>query len=238
MSGPPQEIMSQAISESQVEEYRSTDEDSDDFSYRSISRAAMLCLVFGLFGLLAWISPLLLFMPAIAAVFGFIALANIKKYPNELVGKSFAWVGLVLSVAILIASPIRHVYVYYTEVPEGFERVSFGSLKSRMGEPDFPTPEAVALNGKKVFLKGYIHPTSISSNSTKSFVLVPDWGTCCFGTQPPLTHMIQVRLVNDGYAYKSVRQHSIAGTFEVHPYVKPVEGLEGVYYEFEAEHFQ
>lgn len=238
MNGLPRETMSQAISESQVEVYDSAEEDSDEFSYKSLSRAAMLCLIFGLFGLLAWISPLLLFLPAVACVFGMIALANIKRYPSELVGKPIAWVGLTLSVAILIASPIRHVYIYYTEVPEGYERVSFGSLKSRMGDPDFPTPEAIALNGKKVFLKGYIHPTSISSNSSKTFVLVPDWGTCCFGTQPPLTHMIQVRLVNDGFAYKSVRQHAIAGTFEVHPYVKPVEGLEGVFYEFEAEHFQ
>ena len=171
-------------------------------------------------------------------MFGLVALGNIKKYPTELSGKSIAMIGLVLSVAILVGSPVRHIYIYYTEVPEGFERISFGSLKSRMGEPDYPTPEAIKLNGKKVFLKGYIHPTSISSNTTKTFVLVPDWSTCCFGTQPPLTHMIQVRLVNDGYAYKSVRQHSIAGTLDVHLYVKPIEGLEGVYYEFEAEHFQ
>ncbi len=230
--------MTQAISEAQSVDYGSPEEDSDEFTYKSLSRAAMLCIVFGLFGLLAWISPLLLFLPAVGLLFGVVALANIKKYPNELIGKPFALVGMFFCVSILIASPIRHIYIYYTEVPEGFERVSFGSLKSRMGEPDFPTEEAIALNGKKVFLKGYIHPTSISSNSTKTFVLVPDWGTCCFGTQPPLTHMIQVRLVNDGYAYKSVRQHSVAGTLEVHPYVKPVEGLEGVFYEFEAEHFQ
>ena len=139
---------------------------------------------------------------------------------------------------MLVGSPTRHIYIYNTEVPDGFERVQFAVLKSEMGEPDFPTQDAIALNGKKVFLKGYIHPTSISSISSKTFVLVPDWGTCCFGTQPPLTHMIQVRLVNEAYAYKSVRQHSIAGTFEVHPYLKPVEGLEGVFYEFEAEHFQ
>jgi len=231
--------MNQAISDSKATEanYYVSD-DSEDFTYKSLSRAGVLCLVFGLFGLLAWISPLLLFLPAIGLFFGLVALRNLKKYPNELIGTSVAWLGILLSVAILIASPGRHINIYNTEVPEGFERVQFASLKSQMGAPDFPTAEAIALNGKKVFLKGYIHPTSISSNSSKTFVFVPDWGTCCFGTQPPLTHMIQVRLVNDGFAFKSVRQHSIAGTLEVHPYIKPVEGLEGVYYEFEAEHFQ
>ena len=53
--------MTQAISESQVDDYVGSGEDSEEFSYKSLSRAAMLSLVFGLFGLLAWISPLLLF---------------------------------------------------------------------------------------------------------------------------------------------------------------------------------
>jgi Protein of unknown function (DUF3299) len=228
--------MSQDISDSNETQYAV--EDSDDFVYKSLSRAAMLSLVFGLFSLLAWISPMLLFLPAIGLVFGIVAISNLKRYPNELIGTPIAWIGLVVSSVILIASPAKHIYVYNTEVPEGFERVQFAALKSPIPEFDFPTPEARALNGKKIFLKGYVHPTSISSGSSKTFVLVPDWGTCCFGTQPPLTHMIQVRLVNDGYAYKSVRQHSLAGTFEVHDYKRPVEGLDGVYYELEAEHFQ
>ena len=231
--------MTQAISNSYaVDVDYDVSDDSDDFAYKSLSRAGVLSLVFGLFGLLAWISPLLLFLPAIGFVFGLVALRNLKKYPNELIGTPVAWLGIVLSATILIGSPSRHIYIYNTEVPEGFERVQFATLTSRMGAPDVPPQEAYALNGKKVFLKGYIHPTSISSNSSKTFVMVPDWGTCCFGTQPPLTHMIQVKLVSDEFAYKSQRMHAIAGTLEVHPYVRPVEGLEGVFYEFEAEHFQ
>jgi hypothetical protein len=228
--------MTQDISDSEEAQYVA--EDSDDFVYKSLSRAAMLSLIFGLFSLLAWISPMLLFLPVIGLTFGFAGLSNLKRYPNELIGTPIAWIGLAMSVVILIASPAKHIYVYYTEVPEGFERVQFAALKSPTPEFDFPTPEARALNGKKIFLKGYVHPTSVSSSSSKTFVLVPDFGTCCFGTQPPLTHMIQVRLVNDGYAYKDLRQHSLAGIFEVHDYKRPVEGLDGVYYELEAEHFQ
>lgn len=228
--------MTQALSQTNEASY--SNNDSDDFAYKSLSRAGTLSLVFGLFGLLAWISPLLLFLPLVGFVFGVVSLRNIKKYPNELIGAPVAWTGLLLSFVMVVCSPTRHIYIYYTEVPEGFERVQFAVLNSPKGSPDIPTPEAIAMNGKKVFLKGYIHPTSISSSSAKSFVLVPDMGTCCFGTQPPLTNMIQVRLVNDAYAFKSLRLHSIAGTLEVLPYLKPVEGLEGVYYEFEAEHFQ
>jgi len=228
--------MNQDTSDANDAQY--AERDSDDFVYKSLSRAAMLSLVFGLFSLLAWISPMLLFLPVIGLVFGFVGLGNLKRYPNELIGTPVAWIGLVMSLVILVASPAKHIYVYNTEVPEGFERVQFTVLNSPIPEFDFPTPEARALNGKKIFLKGYVHPTSISSNSSKTFVLVPDFGTCCFGTQPKLTHMIQVRLVNDGYAYKDLRQHSLAGTFEVHDYKRLVEGLDGVYYELEAEHFQ
>ena len=228
--------MTQALSQTDEADY--ANEESDDFAYKSLSRAGTLSLVFGVFGFLAWISPLLLFLPAVGFVFGVVSLRNLKKYPNELIGKPVAWAGVLLSAAMIVCSPARHIYIYYTEVPDGFERVQFAVLNSPTGAPDIPTPEAIAMNGKKVFLKGYIHPTSISSGSAKTFVLVPDMGTCCFGTQPPLTNMIQVRLVNEAYAYKSLRLHAIAGTIEVLPYLKPVEGLEGVYYEFEAEHFQ
>ena len=199
--------MTQDISDSEEAQYVA--EDSDDFVYKSLSRAAMLSLIFGLFSLLAWISPMLLFLPVIGLTFGLVGLSNLKRYPNELIGTPIAWIGLAMSVVILIASPAKHIYVYYTEVPEGFERVQFAALKSPTPEFDFPTPEARALNGKKIFLKGYVHPTSVSSSSSKTFVLVPDFGTCCFGTQPPLTHMIQVRLVNDGYAYKDLRSKSM-----------------------------
>ncbi len=50
--------------------------------------------------------------------------------------------------------------------------------------------------------------------------------------------MIEVHLVNDKYASKSFRQHSLAGTFTVIPQGKAVEGFTGVYYQLEAEHFQ
>ena len=229
--------MSQAISDPQSSSSTPYQQD-DEFAYKSMSRAAVLSFAFGLFGLLAWISPLLLFLPACGVVFGIVAFRNLKKFPNELIGSGIARIGMILSVCLLVASPIRHIYIYNTEVPEGYERIQFAWLKSATGAPDFPTPEAIALNGQKVFLKGYIHPTSVASNAAKTFVLVPDISTCCFGGQPPLTHMIEVKLVNDTYAGKSLRCFSLAGILEVHPYLKPVEGLEGVFYQLEAEHFE
>lgn len=206
--------------------------------YRSLSRSAVLSLAFGLLGLLSWYSPLLLFLPALSFIFAVIAFRNFAKYPSELSGKNLAKIGFAVSLLVLAIAPARHIYIYYTEVPEGFERISFYSLTNPSSAPQFPTEIAMSLNGKKVFVKGYIHPTSLSSNASKSFVLVPDITTCCFGGQPPLTHMIEVRLVNEHFASKDLRLHSLAGTLSVHPYLKSIEGLQGAYYEIEAEHFQ
>lgn len=229
--------MNQAILEPRISS-EPIDPDAPELDYRSMSRAAVLSFVFGLFGLLAWMSPLLMFLPLCGLVFSLLAFRAFKKYPTELMGKVPATLGLVLGGTMCLAAPAKHTYIYYTEVPEGYERIQFSWLTSPTGAPDVPTEQAIALNGKKVFLKGYIHPTSISSSTAKTFVLVPDLGTCCFGTQPPLTHMIEVRLVADKFASKSYRQFSMAGILDVTPNLKPIEGLKGVYYQLEAEHFQ
>ncbi len=231
MLSPESNTQRSALSESAFEQ-------EDEFSYKAISRSGVLSVVFGIFGLLAWMFPLLVILPLLALVFALVSFYNFKKYPTELTGKIWARIGLVLGGALLILAPARHTYIYYTEVPEGYERVSFSALKSPPGAPDVPTLPAVALNGKKIFLKGYIHPTSLASMNAKSFVLVPDWATCCFGEQPPLTHMVEVRLLNEKYASRSFRQHSLAGTFEVTPHLKQVDGLTGVYYILEADHFE
>jgi hypothetical protein len=50
--------------------------------------------------------------------------------------------------------------------------------------------------------------------------------------------MIEVRLRGDKFAQKSFRRHSLAGTLQVRPYIKPIDGLEGVFYELDADVFQ
>ena len=66
--------MTQALSQTDEADY--ANEESDDFAYKSLSRAGTLSLVFGVFGFLAWISPLLLFLPAVGFVFGVVSLRN------------------------------------------------------------------------------------------------------------------------------------------------------------------
>lgn len=203
--------------------------------YRSVSRAAVVSVILSVFGLLSFTSYLLLGFSILGLIVAIVSFSGFRKYPDELLGKPFAYAGALLAGFALIAAPAWHLYVYATEVPEGYTRVEFATLKSGKNEPDMPGEEALQLDGEQVFIKGYIHPTSMDTMMAKRFVLVPDLGTCCFGGQPPLTHMIEVTLSGDQYATKSYRQQRLAGELNVNPNLKPVNGLTGVYYQLRAD---
>ena len=203
--------------------------------YQSISRAAIASAVFGVLGLSAFSIWPLVALPLLGVVLALVAFRGFQKFPEELLGKPLAVAGLVLCGLTCVLAPAYHRYVYMTEVPDGYTRVDFESLKSKLGEPDVPPSDVLALDGKQVFIKGYIHPTSMDTMLAKRFVLVPDLGTCCFGGQPPLTHMIEVSLTGDQHAQKSYRRQRLAGTLHVNPYMKPVDGLTGVFYQLQAD---
>jgi hypothetical protein len=203
--------------------------------YRSVSRAAIASLVLGVLGLASFPVLFLLILPILGVVFAILAFAAFRRFPEELLGKPLAVAGLVLCGTTCLLAPTYHIYVYMTEVPEGYQRIDFGALKSGLGQPDIPPTAAIELDGKKIFIKGYIHPTSMDTVLAKRFVLVPDLGTCCFGGQPPLTHMIEVSLSGDQRARKSYRKQRLAGTLSVNPNLKPIEGLTGVFYQLRAD---
>ena len=203
--------------------------------YQSVSQAAVASLVLALFGLTSFIFIPMLALPIAGIVFAFIAFNAFRKFPGEYLGHPMAYTGAALCGLTLLIAPAWHTYIYLTEVPEGYERVDFGSFLSAPGRPDAPTQAAIDLNGEQIFIKGYIHPTSMDSLHAKRFVIVPDLGTCCFGNQPPLTHMIEVSLSGDQYATKSYRRQRLAGTLRVNQNLKPIEGLTGVFYQLKAD---
>ena len=215
--------------------YQSPVSSADDLVYQSVSRAAVGSLLLAVLGLLSFLLVGLVMLPAVGLILGINALLSIRKYPDELLGKSLANIGIALSLVTLIAAPAYHAYVYATEVPAGYERIAFATLTSAKDAPDMPSAEALQLDGKKIFVKGYIHPTSMDAPRAKKFVLVPDLGTCCFGGQPPLTHMIEVTLSGDDFAMKSMRTQKLSGTLRVNRQLKPIEGLQGVYYTLQAD---
>lgn len=208
---------------------------SDNLVYQSVSRAAVGSLLLALLGLMSFLLVGLVILPVVALVLGINALLSIRKYPDELLGKPLAQVGIAFSLLTIVTAPAYHAYVYATEVPAGYERIAFATLTSPKNAPDMPPAQALELDGKKIFVKGYIHPTSMDAPRAKKFVLVPDLGTCCFGGQPPLTHMIEVTLTGDDFAKKSMRTQKLSGTLRVNRQLKPIEGLQGVYYTLQVD---
>jgi hypothetical protein len=113
------------------------------------------------------------------------SLGRIRREPELYAGRPLALIGLMISAACLVGGMSYGGYVYATEVPDGYTRISFGRMKpdeiQERGNVKVP-PEIAALDGKKVFIKGYIRPDSITvSRGIDRFLLVRDNNQCCFG---------------------------------------------------------
>ncbi len=207
----------------------STAADAVEFPYRAISPWAILSLIFAglaLIGLLWWPALVVTFLGIIAAVAG---IRSIKKYPDEFSGGSLVMAALGLNLLLLVGGAARHAYIYATEVPDGYERVAFYQLQQPDDAPDVPADLAFEIDGKPVFLKGYIHPLS-GSGMLRQFILVPDLGTCCFGGQPKATDMIEVTLRNGQTVRAGFVKKKLAGDFKLNSAAREVNGFENAIY--------
>lgn len=174
-------------------------------------------------------------LPLFGLLMGGIGLSNIRKYPAELTGLTAAGLGTLLGATLFVGGVACHALIYSTEVPDGYERLSFEVLKAGAQMPDVPPAEAQAMDGKRVFIKGYIYPGQ-QRFDLKQFVLVPDIGTCCFGGSPKQTHMVEVTLEGDVTLDYSMTKRRLAGVLKVNPTLQPVQGRPGVYYQLIADY--
>ena len=212
--------------------------ESEEVSYRSLNRAALMSLIVGGLSLLSFLFSTLIAVGVVGVVLALTGLSQIRKYPLEYSGAAVAKLGLILSLVAIVGGTGWHSYVYATEVPEGFERVSWYELQPVREHPELPfSPRAMELDGKPVFVKGYIYPDD-TLGERQQFVLVPDMGTCCFGGQPKLTDMIEVTLDEPLRVTYSRKQQKLAGILEVDQRLKRVDGLDGVYFRLKASYLK
>ena len=221
-------------------EFQSTSQ-NDSYSndeFKSVSKAAVACLVFAILSAGAFMAQLFVLLPIIGIGCGVTALAGIKRYPEELVGKTPARIGLLVCVVMLISSVSMHGYIYLTEVPPDHRRISFADLRNNK-KTNLPYSEkAKALDGEKVFIKGYVRPPSGKKKRLKNFIMVGDFGDCCFGGSPKITEVIAVKISSDDTVDYSYGLRRIGGTFRLNPNTRPVNEKEvpQVFYEIEANH--
>jgi hypothetical protein len=179
-------------------------DDQADIEYRSLSAAAIASVVFGLLSLLVVVAGRSSFesalaaspLPLIGAALGIVALRSINAAPDARSGRAAAIAGIALSMVFLAAGLAYAGYVHATEVPDGYIRTSFAEFKPDehdiRGNRPVP-PEVAALDGKKVFIKGYFRPDSSRfTSNVREFLLVRDNNQCCFGDMNTVQFFDQV----------------------------------------------
>lgn len=156
------------------------------------------------------------------------ALARIRREPDRYSGQGMARIGLIISLVLLVGGVGYGGYVYATEVPDGYSRISFNSMKpddlqERSGM--IVPPDVSSLEGKNVFIKGYIRPDSITvPRGIDEFLLVRDNNQCCFGDLSTIKYydQILVKMTGDRRVDFSRGVFSIGGVLHIEPqYARP-----------------
>jgi hypothetical protein len=210
----------------------------DDFSepYRALSASAVVSCVLGLLSILAFADFWLGLIPFLAIATGVFALRKIKSAPEEFTGLNLAKVGLALGIVFWLGGTSWLSYVYATEVPDGYERITYRMLQPGDNDADGAIPaQAASLDGKRVFIKGYIYPPPGSPPYVTRFLLVRDKGDCCFGGNPKITDRILVDIAPPGRLEFNQSLRKLAGTFRLQP-SEAVDAEGGVLYRLEADY--
>jgi Protein of unknown function (DUF3299) len=210
-------------------------EESFDFPYRALSKSAVASVGLAVMGMAGLLLPPALAFSLVGCVLAMWAVRSIRAYPDEFSGLAIAKFGLVFNAVLLVGGIAYHTYVYATEVPEGYTRLNFYDLQQPEGAAQLPTDAALAANGKDVFIKGYVHPTS-GGGKLRRFILVPDAGTCCFGGQPKSSDMIDVTLADGETVKSNLLKKRLAGKFAVMGVGQTIDGFEnGIFYRFKVD---
>ena len=183
----------------------STEIDLDEtIHYRAIHTGAIVGLVLGLVSVFTLLSAsttleaclLVTPIPLLGMFISLRSLAKIRRESDQYTGKWIAVAGLALSTFFLVSGVGYGSYVYTTEVPDGYERISFETLRpteqQERGGVRVP-PEVQELAGKRIFIKGYIRPGSAPVRTgIDRFLLVRDNNQCCFGDLSKVKYFDQI----------------------------------------------
>jgi hypothetical protein len=209
---------------------------NNEFDYRPVPLMAVTGFVLALLSVLSVVVWPVIPVAIVAAVVSGFAWWTIIRSEGAYSGQWLALAGFILPICCAIGGVMYQSYLYANEVPEGYRRVSFSQEISAKGfitdrGTQLPHPDVLALDGQKVFLKGYIYPTNNPYGLTK-FLLLKDNGQCCFGGKPALQDRLTVSL--QGFTFDhTYHKVSVAGTFRLNPNFSGGE-LDSLY-ELEAE---
>ncbi|MBT5019168.1 MAG: hypothetical protein HON04_10520 [Planctomicrobium sp.] len=193
--------------------------DADTFSYRTVPVIAVVGLVISLLSAMSIFIWIALPLCAIGLIVSTLSFFVIRRNRDIYSGTMVALSGMLLSASFLISGVSYQVYTYQTEVPEGYERISFVNDISDKGiitQNGYQTihPDIAKLDGKKIFLKGYIYQTG-KLRDLESFLLVKDNQSCCFGATPAIIDRMGVVMDPDKAIDYKAGKVGVAGTFRL-----------------------
>lgn len=205
---------------------------TNEFNYRPVPPLVPISAAFIFLSPLAFAWDTMTVVPLVGTVLAVLAWRQVRRSPREFSGQKIAGICAVVLLTTTVAAAGFHVYNFATEVPEGFQRVSFPNDISSKG---FVTvegqtklhPDVEQLAGKPLFLKGFMYPTKQTEGIT-SFVLCKDRDECCFGGQPKQSDMIFVQMPEGKTATHWNGLVTVAGSFTAQPSVDET-GLNPVY---------
>jgi hypothetical protein len=195
------------------------------FDYRPIPFSAIVGGVLAVLSAGALLIWLAIPLAVVAAVVCLAAVITIVRSQGEYAGLWLAAGGLAFSVVMGAAGTVLTVHRYRAELPPGYERVSFArDISARgIGQQEHEgrlafliPPEVRALEGKPIYLKGFMYPTGREYDLT-TFVLCKDNAQCCFGGQPPLQDMIGVVLTKNRTTDYDSGLIGVAGRLKLNP---------------------
>lgn len=206
-------------------------------AYRTMSATAIVSCVLGMASITALLGfPALFAIPVLGIVAGVVAWRRITSAPDELSGLKVARTGIMASTFFLVAGVAFSAWSYYGEVPDGYTRISYEGELVNEASPDEAAPAAKALDGQRVFIKGYMFPVAHQNGVTK-FLLCRDSGDCCFGNTPKKTHMVYVELVDPMQTEFTTQVRKVGGVFRVAT-ARTAEVNSDVLYRLDADYIQ
>ena len=213
-----------------LEDYADTSAD-DPIQYRAIHTGAIVGLMLGVLSVFTLITATnsfesCLLVTPIPVVGMFISLrswARIRRESEQFTGGRLALAGFALSLVFLLTGVGYGSYVYVTEVPEGYQRISFDTLRPTELEERASVwipPAVMELAGKRVFIKGYIRPGSAPVRTgIDRFLLVRDDNQCCFGDLSKVKYHDQmaVQITTAHRVDDSLQVLRMGGILEIYP---------------------
>src|SRR5207253_2662977 len=109
--------------------------EDDSSHYRALHTGPLIGLVLGVLSVFVAITAANSFVgclmiapiPLVGIVVSLRALATIRRQPEQYTGQTLARLGLLCSLIFLVGGVSYGGYVYATEVPPGYERISFST---------------------------------------------------------------------------------------------------------------